>query len=40
MEYTISEIAKMMGVSTHTLRYYDKEVPKQYKKSYKTIINS
>lgn len=25
MEYTISEIAKMMGVSTYTLRYYDKE---------------
>ena len=25
MEYTISEIAKLMGVSTHTLRYYDKE---------------
>ena len=25
MEYTISEIAKLMGVSTYTLRYYDKE---------------
>ena len=25
MSYTISEIAKIMGVSTHTLRYYDKE---------------
>lgn len=25
MEYTISDIAKLMGVSTHTLRYYDKE---------------
>ena len=25
MEYTISEIAKLMGVNTYTLRYYDKE---------------
>lgn len=25
MEYTISDIAKLMGVSTYTLRYYDKE---------------
>ena len=25
MEYTISEIAKLMGVSTYTLRFYDKE---------------
>lgn len=25
MSYTISQIAKMMGVSAHTLRYYDKE---------------
>lgn len=25
MAYTISDIAKMMGVSVHTLRYYDKE---------------
>ena len=25
MEYTISENAKLMGVSTYTLRYYDKE---------------
>ena len=25
MTYTISEIAKMMGVSAYTLRYYDKE---------------
>ena len=25
MSYTISQIAKIMGVSTHTLRYYDKE---------------
>ncbi len=25
MEYTISDVAKLMGVSAHTLRYYDKE---------------
>lgn len=25
MDYTISDIAKMMGVSCYTLRYYDKE---------------
>lgn len=25
MAYTISEIAQIMGVSVHTLRYYDKE---------------
>ena len=23
--YTISEVAKLLGVSTHTLRYYEKE---------------
>lgn len=23
--YTISEVAKLIGVSTHTLRYYEKE---------------
>ena len=25
MSYTISEVAKMMGVNPSTLRYYDKE---------------
>ncbi|MCR5349429.1 MAG: MerR family DNA-binding transcriptional regulator, partial [Acholeplasmatales bacterium] len=25
MSYTIKDIAKMMNVSTYTLRYYDKE---------------
>ena len=25
MEYTIGQVAKMMGISTFTLRYYDKE---------------
>lgn len=25
MSYTISDVAKMMGVSVHTIRYYDKE---------------
>lgn len=25
MSYTISEVAKMMNVSSHTIRYYDKE---------------
>ena len=25
MSYSISDVAKMMGVSAHTLRYYDKE---------------
>lgn len=25
MTYTISEVAKKMGISAHTLRYYEKE---------------
>ena len=25
MEYSISDVAEMMGVTSHTLRYYDKE---------------
>jgi DNA-binding transcriptional MerR regulator len=25
MEYTISEVAEMVGISAHTLRFYDKE---------------
>lgn len=25
MYYTISEVAKLLGVSAHTLRYYEKE---------------
>lgn len=27
MEYTVQKLGKMAGISTRTLRYYDKEQP-------------